>query len=308
MTVCHFILNVYPQNYCPFHVISSGGHSPKSRNLFLKYVRSIHYFLPKPFLPKKAHSPAAKHRKNHYIRRKIHVIMFGKNISGPGLKAMVWLSTALYILLALLYFLPVALPYEITYPVAAIAIFSIWLVPLPMSIALIASAAGDLMGAAGNFMAQMECFAVANLFISLFFLHRLFQTGKASVKNFSAILTKKRIAYLTVTGICVAATFLMVMVSIVPEVPAGVQRAGVAFYAIVVALMFYSALLQRSIFYAVGAFLFVLSDFILAWNAFVEPIEYSRYLIMIPYFIAQWMFYVRATKYRVGKSLLLARL
>ena len=78
------------------------------------------------------------------------------------------------------------------------------------------------MGAAGNFMAQMECFAVANLFISLFFLHRLFQTGKASVKNFSAILTKKRIAYLTVTGICVAATFLMVMVSIVPEVPAGV--------------------------------------------------------------------------------------
>ena len=236
--------------------------------------------------------------KNHYIRRKIRVIMFGKNISGPRLKAMVWLSTALYIILALLYFLPVELPYEITFPVTVIAIFSLWLVPMPMSVALIASAAGDLMGTAGNFMAQ----------ISLFFLQRLFQTGKASVKNFSAILTKKRVAYLTVTGIGVAAILMMSMISIVPEVPAGVQRAGVAFYSIVVALMFYSALMQRSIFYAVGAFLFVISDFILAWNTFIEPIEYSRYLIMVPYFVSEWMFYVRATKYRVGKSILLARL
>ena len=246
--------------------------------------------------------------KNHYIRRKIRVIMFGKNISGPRLKAMVWLSTALYIILALLYFLPVELPYEITFPVTVIAIFSLWLVPMPMSVALIASAAGDLMGTAGNFMAQMECFAVANLFISLFFLQRLFQTGKASVKNFSAILTKKRVAYLTVTGIGVAAILMMSMISIVPQVPAGVQRAGVAFYSIVVALMFYSALMQRSIFYAVGAFLFLISDFILAWNTFIEPIEYSRYLIMVPYFVSEWMFYVRATKYRVGKSILLARL
>ena len=101
---------------------------------------------------------------------------------------------------------------------------------------------------------------------------------------------------------------MMSMISIVPEVPSGVQRAGVAFYSIVVALMFYSALMQRSIFYAVGAFLFVISDFILAWDTFVEPIEYSRYLIMVPYFVSEWMFYVRATKYRVGKSILLARL
>ena len=74
------------------------------------------------------------------------------------------------------------------------------------------------------------------------------------------------------------------------------------------ALMFYSALLQRSIFYATGAALFVISDFLLGWDLFVEPIEYDKYLIMIPYYAAQWMLYVRATKYRVGKSLLVARL
>ena len=240
--------------------------------------------------------------------RKIQKAMFGKNISGKKLKAMVWISTVLYLGLALLYFLPVEPPYEIAFPVAAIAIFSLWLVPVPMCVALIASAAGDLMGAAGNFMAQMECFAVASLFLCRFFLQRLFLTGKASVRNISAILTKKRVAFLTVTGICVAAILLMAMISIIPEVPSGVQRAGVAFYAIVVSLMFYSALMQRSIFYAVGAFFFIVSDFILAWDMFVEPVPCDRYLVMIPYFIAQWMFYVRATKYRVGPSILLTRL
>ncbi len=234
--------------------------------------------------------------------------MFGQNISGKPLKTVVWLSTAIYLVLAALYFLPGGSRFEIAFPLALLAVFSLWLVPFPMSAALIASAAGDLMGAAGNFMAQMECFAVANLFLSLFFLQRLFRTGKASAKNFSAILTGKRVAYLIVTGICVATILLLAMVSVVPEVPAGVLRAGVAFYSIVVALMFYSALMQRSIFYAVGAFLFVVSDFILSWDMFVEPLDHDKWFIMLPYYVAQWMFYVRATGYRVGKSLLLARL
>lgn len=234
--------------------------------------------------------------------------MFGRDISGKRLKTAVWLSTAIYIVLAVLYFLPGGMRCEIAFPVAVLAVFSLWLVPVPMSAALVASAAGDLMGAAGNFMAQMECFAVANLFLCLFFLRRLFQTGKASARNFSAILTGKRVAYLIVTGVCVATILLLAMVSIVPEVPSGVQRAGVAFYSIVLSLMFYSALMQRSIFYAVGAFLFLFSDFILAWDMFVEPLEHDVWLVMLPYFMAQWMFYVRATKYRVGKSLLLARL
>ncbi len=234
--------------------------------------------------------------------------MFGRNIQGKSLKMIVWLSTALYVILALLYFLPLKIPFGIAFPVASIAVFSLWVVPVPVSVALIASAFGDLLGAGGNFMAQMECFAVAQLFMTLFFVQRLFQTGKASARSFSAILTGKRIAYLTVTGICVGAILLMAMVCIIPEVPSGVARAGVAFYSIVAALMFYSALMQRSIFYATGAFLFVLSDFMLAWDRFVDPVPYDNLVVMIPYFAAQWMFYVRATKYRVGKSILLARL
>lgn len=234
--------------------------------------------------------------------------MFGQDISGKKLKAMVWTSTALFAVLAVIYFLPAEIPCKTAFPVALLAVFSLWLVPVPVSLALIASASGDLMGSAGNFMAQMECFAVAHLFLTLFFLQRLFSTGKASAKSFSAILTKKRVAYLTVTGILVGAVLLMAMVSIVPEVPQGVMRAGVAFYAVVISLMFYTALMQRSIFYAAGAFLFIISDFILAWNRFVEPVPGETYLIMVPYYIAQWMLYARSTRYRVGKSLLVARL
>ncbi len=234
--------------------------------------------------------------------------MFGNNISGKPLKVTVWLSSVIFILSAVLYFLPVEIPCKVFFPLASVAVFSLWLSPVPVSIALIASACGDLMGSAGNFMAQMECFAVAHLFLCIFFINRLFQTGKASARSFSAILTEKRVAYLTVTGILVGAILLMAMVSIVPEVPRGASRAGVAFYSIVISLMFYTALLQRSIFYAAGAFLFVLSDFILAWDRFVSPVPYGHYIIMVPYYLAQWMIYVRSTKYRVGKSLLLARL
>lgn len=242
------------------------------------------------------------------LERPVILLMFGRKISGERLKLTVWISSAVYAAVAALYFIPGGSDYEIVFPAAVLVLFSIWLVPVPMSIALAASAAGDLMGVAGNFMVQMECFAVANLFLCLFFLQRLFQTGKASARNFSAILTRKRVAYLTVTGICVGTILLLAMVSIVPEVPQGTARAGVAFYSIVISLMFYTALMQRSIFYALGAFLFVISDFILAWDMFVEPLVHDSWLVMLPYFIAQWMFYVRATKYRVWKSILLARL
>ena len=99
--------------------------------------------------------------------------MFGRKISGERLKLTVWISSAVYAAVAALYFIPGGSDYEIVFPSAVLALFSLWLVPVPMSIALAASAAGDLMGAAGNFMVQMECFAVANLFLCLFYSYFL---------------------------------------------------------------------------------------------------------------------------------------
>ena len=72
-------------------------------------------------------------------------------------------------------------------------------------------------------------------------------------------------------------------------------------------MMLATAMLQRSSLYALGAVLFAFSDFILAWNMFTEPIPYSRYLILIPYYLAQWLLYIRSTKFRVAPEMRLLR-
>ena len=235
-------------------------------------------------------------------------LMFGKNLSGSRLKALVWASTILFLIAAVFYFLPVGVPFKTAFPLVVLAMFSLWLVPWQMCVAMAASAAGDFMGAGLNFTVQMECFAVAHLFLCLFFIQKLFRAGRESSKSFSALLTRRRIAYMIVSGGGIAVILLASMICIVPEVPSGVLRGGVAFYCIVISLMLFLALMQRSMLYALGAVLFVFSDFILAWNKFVEPVEYEKYLIMVPYYLGQWMIFVRSTPYRVAPSLIRSRL
>jgi uncharacterized membrane protein YhhN len=67
--------------------------------------------------------------------------------------------------------------------------------------------------------------------------------------------------------------------------------------------MLYFALMQRSSLFAIGAVMFVFSDFILAWNKFVDPIQYSRLLIMIPYYTGQFLLFMRSTPYKVKPGL-----
>ena len=66
-------------------------------------------------------------------------------------------------------------------------------------------------------------------------------------------------------------------------------------------------LLQRSSLYALGAVLFVFSDFILAWNRFVEPVPYRDYLVLVTYYLAEWLLFVRSTNYRIKGAVRLMR-
>jgi alkenylglycerophosphocholine/alkenylglycerophosphoethanolamine hydrolase len=113
--------------------------------------------------------------------------------------------------------------------------------------------------------------------------------------------------YLLMLGICTAALLSFVFVKIVPSAPAGVLRIGVSIYAILICSMLYTALMQRSSLYALGAVLFVISDFILAWNKFVEPVPYRTILVIGTYLSAQWLLFVRATPYRVPHPVHLLR-
>ena len=94
---------------------------------------------------------------------------------------------------------------------------------------------------------------------------------------------------------------------IIPNTPEGIIRIGTGIYTVLICTMLVLALLQRSSLYALGALLFVFSDFILAWNKFTSPIENAGLLIMIPYYLGQWLIYIRSTPFRVGPEMRLMR-
>ena len=120
-------------------------------------------------------------------------------------------------------------------------------------------------------------------------------------------LTGKAKGYLAMIGFCTIALLAVVFTQIVPEVPPGIMKTGVCIYAILISTMLVSAMIQRSSLFALGAILFVFSDFILAWNKFVEPIPGRHYLVLVPYFMAQWLLFIRATKFRIGPEMRLLR-
>ncbi len=211
-------------------------------------------------------------------------------------------STGLFICLAILFFLPLEIGHKIAFPVAILAFSSLWLCPWQMTLAFLFCAAGDYMGSCNNFLAQMGLFAAGHIMFIIYFIKRYFKKVEPDRK-----LTGKAKGYLAMIIFCAISLLCVVFFKIAPEAPAGIQRIGVCIYAIIISTMLVAAMLQRSSLFALGAVLFVFSDFILAWNRFVEPIPYRRYLIMVTYYLAQWLIFIRATRFRVGPEMRLMR-
>ena len=191
----------------------------------------------------------------------------------------------IYTALCILYFSNIGMPYKIAIPVTSLLLSDLWVSPWKVAVAIACAAFGDAMGAQGNFLWQMSSFTLAHIFLIWYFFHRISHiNGMTSVKN---------ILLSTILVICVCA-FALLMIT--PEAPSGILRNGSTVYAIVISIMLWCALLQKDAFYAIGACLFVISDMILGWNRFVDNIPYSTYLIMIPYYISQLLFFIRSAK------------
>ena len=214
-------------------------------------------------------------------------------------KPVVVAVTALFLVGAAIFFSPLEIPHKLCIPMGIIVLSSIWLTPWEITLALLFSIIGDYAGSCHNFMAQMGSFAVAHIFYVIFFIRRFIR------KDYK--LTSKMKGYLLMLGICAAALLSFIFMKIVPAAPAGVLRIGVSIYVILICTMLYTAMMQRSVFYALGALLFVVSDFILAWNKFVEPVPYRTILVIGTYLSAQWLLFVRATPYRVPHPVHLMR-
>lgn len=211
-------------------------------------------------------------------------------------------SSILYLFLSIFYFSPILLQGKTAFPLASLAIVSLWLCPWQMTAAIACSAIGDLAGAFGNFILQMGAFAAAHIFLISFFMKRYREKVEKDRK-----LTDKAKGY-TLLIILMSITIAGFAFSeIIPNAPEGIIRIGTGIYTVLICTMLVLALLQRSSLYALGALLFVFSDFILAWNKFTAPIENAGLLIMIPYYLGQWLIYIRSTSFRVGPEMRLMR-
>ncbi len=191
----------------------------------------------------------------------------------------------LFFALAILYFSPVQLPSKLAYPVAFLGLMALLdfrHIGISMALGLVFSALGDWQGTQGNFLGQMGFFGLAHVAYLCYFVRR-----SKNVPNW-----KRAIGY-SMTSAMMIGGFAFIV--IVPEVPTGIIKIGVSIYIVLIMTMMFTAFLQRDWLFALGAALFVISDFILAWNKFLNPIPHASWFIMVPYYLAQWLLYYRAT-------------
>lgn len=189
-------------------------------------------------------------------------------------------TTPLFVAGAVLFFTKAAaLPFKVAYPVLLLGVSTLLLRRrelLPFGFAFLFSAAGDAVGAKGLFIPQMAFFALAHAAYVCWFLPRAQRTPRA--------------ASLAVTVPLLVFLFAV----IVPEVPVPAERIGVAVYGLVIAAMFCSAL-QYDGAHAAGfrcaALLFVFSDAAIAWDRFVGPVPARTWVVMITYYLAQYLFF-----------------
>lgn len=144
-------------------------------------------------------------------------------------------------------------------------------------LALLASAAGDWAGAEGSFIMQVGFFAVAHLFYIGDFSPR--------VKRFE----RRKVAWATFFAI----GMLCFLGYIMTHIESKMDFNAVWIYGIIIISMGVTAFLQtraRKALYAIAAVLFILSDSLIAYGKFVEPIANGNTWVMTTYYAAQGLF------------------
>ena len=212
------------------------------------------------------------------------------------------ITSVTFAILAALYFMPFEIPCRTALPLALLTLASLWLCPWKITLALLFSAIGDIGGEYDILLLQMGSFALTHIMLIWFFFERYRTKVDRDGK-----LTEKAMGYTFIIGLLCVFIAGTAFSKIVTNAPAGVLRIGTGIYVLLICFMLGLALFQRSSLYALGAVMFVFSDFILGWNLFTEPIRNSKWLIMIPYYFGQWLIYIRSTSFRVAPEMRLMR-
>lgn len=236
------------------------------------------------------------------ILAKTFISMALLSIDNRKLKPAVVAVSVIFFAFAIFFFLPVKVDHKVTFPLTILFIASLWLLPWQMSLSMLFSGIGDYFGSCDNFILQMSFFALAHVCMIWFFTQRYFTKVEKDRK-----LTGKAKGYMAMVFLFAIILLCVVFTRVVPQAEPGVIRIGVSIYACLICGMLVTALLQRSSLYAVGAVLFVFSDFIIAWHKFVEPVPCRTIIVMSTYYAAQWLLFIRSTPYRIKNQIKLMR-
>lgn len=198
---------------------------------------------------------------------------------------------AVFAVLAVLYFLPLGIPFKKCFPIALLFGAAFWFQSWPVIAALGFSLLGDAFGDLHQFVPQMGAFAVAHCFYIGYFLSLGLKNKRAKGKPVPGW-------WFALATLFSVALFYFAAKKVIPCAPAGVVRTGMYVYASLITVMMWSALMQRDWMFGLGAVLFVFSDMTIAVNRFVQPVPYEKYVIMVTYYAAQLLIFLRATRLR----------
>lgn len=211
------------------------------------------------------------------------------------------LTLVLFAAAVAVYFLPHGnLRISLAFPAAVLALGSVCMSPWTLTAALLFCAVGDTMGVMGSLPGQMGGFAVGHVFFLL-----LLGRGVARLQPRTRV-------WLPVT-LTVLAVLALIACKVVPNVPGMGLKVGAIVYATlllsVCGLSMVAALAGcrreqtvqrplagwRAVAVAVGALSFVFSDFVIAWNRFVEHVPNAQYIIMSTYYTALLLLFLALT-------------
>ena len=194
------------------------------------------------------------------------------------------LVISVFIILAVLDFVPVPLSARMIFPLAWLTLCAMYQKQWALMAALFFSFLGDVMGWRNELIPQIGFFALAQiLYIIIFCLLSPPKTTWA--KSIRIVLLA---LVMSVYGIA--------MTWIFPRVEDGIIASGIAVYAVLLLGMCYAALRHKNACLIIGAILFVISDFTLGIHLFVQRIPHSVLCIMIPYSAGQLLLFIGSSK------------
>ena len=219
------------------------------------------------------------------------------------------LAMLAFLLAAAWFFCPVGKPegesvlfaMRLALPAVVLAVGSLWLRPRLMMAAFWFCALGDAMGVLGSFEGQMGGFALAHICFILYFIKGI-RTGNVQPVVIAAISSACLIP------LVVAAW------KVIPAVHCLPIRIGCSVYALLLtgtvwtssarALTVCDSRKTLPLLAALGGILFLVSDFVLAWNKFAEHISNASLCIMSTYYAALLLLFMGTCDFSSKKNLI----